>query len=444
VKRRTLIIIVLAGILWIGAGEALGRGGRGGGVGGGRGGGFSGGARPAASPSFNRSPSMSRAAPAARPSHAVQRPSQPIQRPATRPTRPTRPDGGKMPRPATQPSRPDGGKIQRPSEKQLSDFLNMPAESRRRPGTPGTSPSSKRLGADQGSFKKTIEGPGGGKITIGGGGGKRTGPGGATIGAGGVGVKITGPGGNSYVRVAGGAAIRGPGGNTVAAGRGAAFVNGQFVGGRSWTAVNGHFTHWNYYGPGWHIGYPGVWWPAGWVAAATVWTPATWAAAAPYCGVSGEGCYYDYSENVTYQEGNVYYGDQPVATAEQYYAQADQIAAAGDQTQNEQWLPLGVFAVVKEEETETERLVQLALNKEGAIRGNYHDLLTDKITPLAGAVDKQTQRVAIKAEGNNALIMETGLYDLTNDEVPILVHIGPDRQETRTLVRLKRPETEEQ
>ena len=37
---------------------------------------------------------------------------------------------------------------------------------------------------------------------------------------------------------------RGPGGNVVAAGRGAAFVNGQFVGGKAWTAVNGAYTRW--------------------------------------------------------------------------------------------------------------------------------------------------------------------------------------------------------
>ena len=27
------------------------------------------------------------------------------------------------------------------------------------------------------------------------------------------------------------------------------------------------------------------------------------------------------------------------------------------------------------------------------------------------------------------MVAETGLYNLTNDEVPVLVHFGPDRQE---------------
>lgn len=43
-------------------------------------------------------------------------------------------------------------------------------------------------------------------------------------------------------------------------------------------------------------------------------------------------------------------------------------------------------------------------------------------------------------EGNDSIVMETGLYNLTNDEVPVLVHFGADRQEGRTLIRLKQPE----
>jgi hypothetical protein len=83
------------------------------------------------------------------------------------------------------------------------------------------------------------------------------------------------------------------------------------------------------------------------------------------------------------------------------------------------------------------------MNKEGVIRGNFQDFLTDKVMPVVGAVDKQTQRVALRAEGVDSVVVETGLYNLTNDEVPVLVHFGPDRQEPRTLVRLQQPEGEQ-
>ena len=102
---------------------------------------------------------------------------------------------------------------------------------------------------------------------------------------------------------------------------------------------------------------------------------------------------------------------------------------------------MGVFAVVAEPtQTQTERVVQLALNKEGAIRGNFQDFLTDKVVPVVGSVNKETQRVALKLEGVDSVVVETGLYNLTNDEVPVLVHFGPDRQEGRTLMRLQPPE----
>lgn len=248
-------------------------------------------------------------------------------------------------------------------------------------------------------------------------------------------------GGAAEVGAIGG--IRGPAGNVVTAGRGANFVNGQFVGGQAWSAVNGAYTRWGYFGGGYYGRYPGAWFPGKWALVGTAWATAGWATAGSYCGCSDEGAYYDYGENVTYDDGNVYYGDQAVASAEQYYDQANQLAAAGQEAANEDWLPLGVFAIVTEPtQTQTDRVVQLALNKEGAIRGNFHDFLTDKVTPVVGSVDKETQRVALKLEGNDELIVETGLYNLTNDEVPVLVHFNAERQETRTFIRLQKPEDE--
>jgi hypothetical protein len=243
--------------------------------------------------------------------------------------------------------------------------------------------------------------------------------------------------------------IRGPAGNVVTAGRGANFVNGQFVGGKAWNAVNGNYTRWGYFGPGYYGRYPGAWFPGKWALASTAWATMGWATAGSYCGCSDEGMYYDYGENVTYEDGTVYYGEEAMASAEQYYDQANAIADAGTPTEDTttedaEWLPLGVFAIIAEpEQTQTDKVVQLAINKEGAVRGNYQDFLTDKVTPVTGSVDKQTQRVAMKLEGNDNLVVETGLYNLTNDEVPVLIHIGADRQETRSLIRLHKPEGEE-
>lgn len=230
----------------------------------------------------------------------------------------------------------------------------------------------------------------------------------------------------------------------ISAGRGANFVNGQFVGGHAWNAVNGAYTRWGYFGGGYYGRYPGAWFPGKWALVGTAWATLGWSDCGSYCGCSDEGYYYDYGENVTYDDGNVYYGDEVVASAEQYYDQATELADAGQETTDEEWLPLGVFAVVTEPtQTQTDRVVQLAVNKEGAIRGNFHDFLTDKVTPVTGSVDKESQRVCLKLEGNDEMIVETGLYNLTNDEVPVLVHFSAERQEARTFIRLKKPEGEE-
>ena len=64
--------------------------------------------------------------------------------------------------------------------------------------------------------------------------------------------------------------------------------------------------------------------------------------------------------------------------------------------------------------------------------------------PVVGAVDKKTSAWRWKLEGNDSLVVETGLYNLTNDEVPVLVHFSSERQEPRTLIRLQQPEEQGQ
>jgi hypothetical protein len=252
-------------------------------------------------------------------------------------------------------------------------------------------------------------------------------------------------------------AVRGPAGNVVTAGRGAAYVNGQFVGGRAWTAVNGAYNRWGYFRPGYYGRYPGAWWPGKWAVVGSAWAGAAWGTAGGYCGCEDDGTYYDYEDNVSYDDGSVYYEGEPVGTAEEYYQQAEAIADAGPEfvdaaetdagaeTKEEDWLPLGVFALIKEAgQTQTDKVLQLALNKDGAIRGNLQDSLTDKVTQLVGSVDKKSQRVAIKLEGNESLVLEAGLYNLTNDEVPALVHFDAERQQAVTLIRLKQPKEDQQ
>ena len=142
----------------------------------------------------------------------------------------------------------------------------------------------------------------------------------------------------------------------------------------------------------------------------------------------GEGAYYDYGGNVTYEDNTVYYGDQPVASAEQYYAEAGQLAEAGQTAQNEEWLPLGVFAVIAEPTQTQDRQGRPACREQGRRHSRQPPGFAGRQGYSGDWLGRQGDPgVALKIEGNTKLVVETGLYNLTNDEVPVLVHFGPDR-----------------
>ena len=83
-------------------------------------------------------------------------------------------------------------------------------------------------------------------------------------------------------------------------------------------------------------------------------------------------------------------------------AQAD-TSADGD------WLPLGVFALSQSGTIQlSPGKIQLAVNKQGIIRGNYTDTKSDSTQTVQGSVDKKTQRAAWTIGSNTSTVIETG------------------------------------
>ncbi len=253
---------------------------------------------------------------------------------------------------------------------------------------------------------------------------------------------------NTWGEVGGGRYVKGPGGSVYARGAYASGYNGIVRNYNQVYAVrHGFHGHTHYYTSRWYARYPGAWVAAGIVATAW-WTAPTYGYASGYSGCSEQPVSYEYGDDGIYVEnGNVYVGDQAVASEEEYYDQANEIAgdfpsdsetggdAAADEAEGD-WLPLGVFAVVSEGQTKSEMTLQLALNKEGMVRGNLKIDLTDKVIQVFGNVDKETQRVALKLEGKDDIVIEAGLYNLTEDVLTVMIHYGKDRQEERGLIRL--------
>jgi len=82
---------------------------------------------------------------------------------------------------------------------------------------------------------------------------------------------------------------------------------------------------------------------------------------------------------------------------------------------------------------------QIAVNKDGIVRGNYFNTGDSNVQPIEGAVDKKTQRITWIVKDKDKIIFDTGLYNLTKDETTVLVHFSQDKTQQWTLVRLKQP-----
>jgi hypothetical protein len=176
------------------------------------------------------------------------------------------------------------------------------------------------------------------------------------------------------------------------------------------------------------------------------WRPITWAALGSYWGYTAEPVYYNYGDNVVYSGDTVTYNGVTEIPAEQYVQQATDLATAGKEAKvepkPEDFQPLGVFAMVGEGETKATNIFQLAVNKDGIIRGEYYNALTDTTEPVFGSVDKKTQRAAWTVADRKTPVYETGIANLTQDETTMLVHFGKGNSQQFTLVRIQAPEGE--
>lgn len=83
--------------------------------------------------------------------------------------------------------------------------------------------------------------------------------------------------------------------------------------------------------------------------------------------------------------------------------------------------------------------LQLSVNKGGVISGAYSNVLTGENEPVAGEIDKSTQKAAFHFGNNKTTIIETGAYDLTQDVASCFVRFGTAPPQTWLLIRLPAP-----
>ena len=157
--------------------------------------------------------------------------------------------------------------------------------------------------------------------------------------------------------------------------------------------------------------------------------------------------YYDYGDNFYYSDGFVYLNGHRVCSAGEYYDQAVDLLARAPKVKSdpEQWMSLGVFALTQDATKPSKIVLQLAVNKEGSIQGTYYNTEDKTAKPIKGIVEKKSQRAVwtFADESNHAVIMETGIYNLTKDQTNVLVHFGKNKTQEWILVRLKEPPSQE-
>ncbi len=249
-------------------------------------------------------------------------------------------------------------------------------------------------------------------------------------------------------------------------GGGYPYLGGSFWGGRSLIGmgVANALMGGGYGGLGGGLGGYGGYGYGGVGGMGNWWGYSPWASSYPYSywyGNPGWGTFanmygwnqpffYDYGPggNVLYSGNQVVVNDRPVGTPEQYAQSAAELATVTPEQMNapHDWMPLGTFAVATSQTDQSpQRVAQLAYdNKQGLISGTIFNKQSGNLYTLQGKVDPQTQRVAFTVGKDPNTVMETGLYNLTQNTTPVLVHFGPDKTANYVFARLPEPKEGEQ
>jgi hypothetical protein len=173
----------------------------------------------------------------------------------------------------------------------------------------------------------------------------------------------------------------------------------------------------------------------------------TWATVGTMNAFFGGGAAYSStaSSEVYYDSGTVQDGDQQIP-AEEYAAQAAEIVETTPEVSdpdNLEWLPLGVFVLAPDSDTQPPvaptMFLQLAVSKEGIIAGNYNNKLTNEVKSIEGMVDVKSGRAAWTLAGKTSPIMEAKIAGLTENETSVLLHFADGTTQQWLMAHLEKP-----
>jgi len=181
-----------------------------------------------------------------------------------------------------------------------------------------------------------------------------------------------------------------------------------------WTAA-----HPQPFSKAWYAQHPNAWkiaHPYAGPAAAAVTTAAiaTWFAVPATAG--------GYTTVVT--EGDTYVGDTYVTSEPSAAPNQDTHDASIANNPNE-WMDLGVFTLKPMDQANATRMLQLAVAKDGTLRGSHYDLLSEETDPIQGSVDKEQLEATWTIGNSHSVSFNAPLDELTKPVGNVMIHL-PD------------------
>ena len=120
-------------------------------------------------------------------------------------------------------------------------------------------------------------------------------------------------------------------------------------------------------------------------------------------------------------------------------ATADGGAASAAPPSDLEWMPLGVYATGPKDAGQAHVYQQLAVSKQGELKGTYYDSITDTTKPVSGSIDRDTRKATWKVDGKGGATFETTLDALTKTPSSVTMKSGGGQHEWE-LVQVQKPD----
>ena len=102
-----------------------------------------------------------------------------------------------------------------------------------------------------------------------------------------------------------------------------------------------------------------------------------------------------------------------------------------------EWMPLGVYSLMLGPADSSTRMLDLAVDRFGHIRGSYYDMVTGASHNVAGIIDARTQYAQWSLESNRQLTFYTPLGEMMQPQGAVNVSLPSGERQQWQLVRME-------